>query len=100
GMLPDRPWKIKTDELGTLEIPTKSIASVEFGTDKGDRVTTWQNSILLGRIELDAVELDSEFGPISIDRSKVKSILGASGMVMMGGMSEFAEPVTEPKKEN
>lgn len=86
GMLADRPWKIKTEELGTLEVPAKAIASVEFDTDKGDLVTTRRNSVLYGHIELEAVEIESEFGPLSIDRSKVKSMTALGGGMMMGGM--------------
>src|SRR4051812_7979305 len=73
GMLLAKALKIKSEELGDLEVKTSSVKAVDFGRD-GDTITTTSNAMIKGKIEAEEFAIRTEFGTLTIGRDKLKSI--------------------------
>ena len=89
GTIAEISLKVETDELGTLELAQNALQSLVFSDEDGpDILRTVQGSTIKGKVILESVKLQSEFGPMTIERSKIRSIESHSvsfGPGMMGG---------------
>lgn len=96
GSLDGAALTMESEELGTLRVPIGSIRAVEFGEEGAEDVlTTWQNSVVRGRLRVESVQVQSEFGPLTLPRSRLRSIEVAQG-VPFGGFSQVLTPAESP----
>jgi hypothetical protein len=87
--------QIRTEELGVLSVAFGSVISIEFGPSE-DVVVTQQNSRVRGRVELDALKLNCEFGLLTIERSKLRTLtaITMAGAPTSGGVAPAPPPPT------
>jgi hypothetical protein len=73
GVLAVETLKIKSDELGELEIKPEAVRSVGFDHG-GDTIVTKSDAMIKGTIALKELKIQSEFGTLTIPREKLKAI--------------------------
>jgi hypothetical protein len=65
--------QIRTEELGLLSVAFTNVISIEFGPSE-DVVVTQQNARVRGHVELDSLKLNCEFGLLTIERAKLRTV--------------------------